>query len=81
VLQFICCGDGIDVAFLLCQRLRRGLLRGAGGKFGDVIWHCMGMCGDCNASEMFVVWVWQIRAIVALFAVVMFNRSFKDCVR
>jgi hypothetical protein len=75
------CGGGINVAFLVCQRLRRGLRRGAGGKFGDVIWHCMGMCVDWNASELFVVRIWQMYVIVALFAVVMFNRSFKGCIR
>jgi hypothetical protein len=77
----VCCVDGIDVAFLVCERLRRDLRRGAGGKFGDVIWHCMGMCGEWNESELFVVRIWQMYAIVALFAVVMFNRSFKGCIR
>jgi hypothetical protein len=66
----------MNVAFLVCERLRCGLRRG-----GDVIWHCMGLCGDWNVSELFVVGIRQICAIVALFAVVMFNRSFKGFVR
>jgi hypothetical protein len=77
----VCYGGDIDVAFMVCQRLQYGLRRGAACKFGDVIWHCMGMCGDWNASELFVVWIWQLCAIVALFAAVMFNRSFKGCIR
>ncbi len=77
----VCCGDGIDVAFMVCIRLRRQMWRGEGCKFGDVIWHCIGLCGDWNESELFVVWIWQICAIVALFAVVMFIRSFKGCIR
>jgi hypothetical protein len=75
------CGNGIDVAFLVCEQLRRGLRRGAVCKFGDVIWHCMGLCGDWNVSELFVVGIRQISAIVALFTVMMFNRSFKGCTR
>jgi hypothetical protein len=69
------------MAFLVCQRLRRGLRRGAGCTFGGGIGHCMGFCGDWNASELFVVWIWQICVIIVLFAVVMFNRLFRDCIR
>jgi hypothetical protein len=64
----------MNVAFLVCERLRRGLRRGAGSKFGDVFWHCMGLCGDWKKSELIVVGIWKMCAIVALFAVVMFDR-------
>jgi hypothetical protein len=77
----VCCGDGIGVAFMDCERLRRGLRLGADGKFGDVIWHCRGLCGDWNESELFVLYIWQICTIVALFVVVMYNQSFKGCIR
>jgi hypothetical protein len=41
----------------------------------------MGLCGDWNESELFVVGIWQMCAIVALFAVVMFNWSFTGRIR
>ena len=77
----VCCGDCIDVVHVVCERLRRDMRLGAACEFWDVIWQCWGLCGGWHESELFVVNIWQMCAIVALFVVAMFNQTLKGCIR